>query len=303
MKKQQKNHPFSKMEVPPNHLKKERFLCTSNIPWTTFACQWIWKKIFQGNHLARVVNAAVEGLDDTIFDAAYPGWWPRQLHPKMLTKVIIYAYTQRIYPSRQIAKAVRENIPFMWLAGRQRPDFRTLNRFRSQRLRSVLETVFTAVLQFLADEKHMSLEHYFVDGTKMEANANRYTFVWGPVETGIQCANRDRKPIYFSLQKRNNSSENSQRRSLRMQVTAARKTTPIWKRKRFRRAYDETKDHWTCLAGQTLHFRKESTEILASGHREVVVSLERLRYQKQAQERLQSEEGYLWAVYGTAPFV
>ncbi|WP_342760328.1 transposase [Paenibacillus sp. PK3_47] len=60
--------------------------------------------------------------------------------------------------------------------------------------------------------------------------------------------------------------------------------------------YDETKDHWTCLAGQTLHFRKESTEILASGNREVVVSLERLRYQKQAQERLQSEEGYLLAV-------
>lgn len=67
----------------------------------------------------------------------------------------------------------------MWLAGRQRPDFRTLNRFRSQRMKDVLETVFTAVLQFLADENYVSLEHYFVDGTKIEANANRYTFVWG----------------------------------------------------------------------------------------------------------------------------
>lgn len=46
-------------------------------------------------------------------------------------------------------------------------------------MRSVLETVFTAVLQFLGDEKYVSREHYFVDGTKMEANANRYTFVWG----------------------------------------------------------------------------------------------------------------------------
>ncbi|MFD2881999.1 transposase [Paenibacillus rhizoplanae] len=96
------------------------------------------------------------------FDAAYPGGGRDSYHPKMLTKVIIYAYTQRIYSSRQIAKAVRENIPFMWLAGRQRPDFRTLNRFRSQRMRNVLETVFTAVLQFLADEKkYVSLEHYF----------------------------------------------------------------------------------------------------------------------------------------------
>ncbi|WP_143812496.1 IS1182 family transposase, partial [Paenibacillus sp. VTT E-133291] len=131
------------------------------------------------NHLVRVVNAAINRLDDAIFDAAYPGGGRDSYHPKMLTKVIIYAYTQRIYSSRQIAKSVRENIPFMWLAGRQRPDFRTINRFRSQRMRDVLETVFTVILQFLANEKYISLEHYFVDGTKIEANANRYTFVWG----------------------------------------------------------------------------------------------------------------------------
>nr|WP_307585097.1 transposase [Paenibacillus wynnii] len=95
------------------------------------------------HHLVRVVNAAVNRLDDSIFDAAYPGGGHDSYHPKMLTKVIIYAYTQRIYSSRQIAKAVRENIPFMWLAGRQCPDFRTINRFRSQRMKDVLETVFT----------------------------------------------------------------------------------------------------------------------------------------------------------------
>ncbi|WP_407673989.1 transposase [Paenibacillus phoenicis] len=67
----------------------------------------------------------------------------------MLTRVIIYAYTQCIYSSRQIAKAIRENIMFMWIAARQRPDFRTINRFRSERMKSVLETVFTTVLQFL----------------------------------------------------------------------------------------------------------------------------------------------------------
>lgn len=86
------------------------------------------------NHLLRVFNAAVNQLDDAIFDAAYPGGGRDSYHPKMLTKIMIYAYTQRIYSSRQIAKAVREN---------------------------------------------MQLEHYFVDGTKIEANANRYTFVWG----------------------------------------------------------------------------------------------------------------------------
>ncbi|WP_143192419.1 transposase, partial [Paenibacillus sp. P32E] len=56
------------------------------------------------NHLVRVVNAAVNRLDDALFDAAYPGGGRDSYHPKMLTKVIIYAYTQRIYSSRQIAK-------------------------------------------------------------------------------------------------------------------------------------------------------------------------------------------------------
>jgi len=131
------------------------------------------------NHLVRVVNDAVNRLDNAIFQTAYPGGGRDSYHPKMLTKIIIYAYSQRIYSSRQIAKAVRENVPFMWIAGRQRPDFRTINRFRSERMKEVLETVFTAVLQFLADENYVQLEHYFVDGTKIEANANRYTFVWG----------------------------------------------------------------------------------------------------------------------------
>jgi transposase len=131
------------------------------------------------HHLVRVVNTAVNRLDDHIFTTAYPGGGRDSYHPKMLTKIIIYAYTQRIYSSRQIAKAVRENVMFMWIAGRQRPDFRTINRFRSERMKDILETVFTGVLQFLVEEKYVKLEHYFVDGTKIEANANRYTFVWG----------------------------------------------------------------------------------------------------------------------------
>nr|WP_307719960.1 transposase [Paenibacillus chondroitinus] len=55
---------------------------------------------------------------------------------------------------------------FMWIAGRQRPDFRTINRFRSERMKEVLEKVFTAVLQFLAEQNYFKLEHYFLDGTK-----------------------------------------------------------------------------------------------------------------------------------------
>lgn len=130
------------------------------------------------HHLVRVINDAVNRLDDAIFDAAYPGGGRDSYHPKMMTKVLIYAYSQKIYSSRQIAKALTENILFMWVAARQQLDFRTINRFCSERMKDVLETVFAAMLDLLVKEGYIKLEHYFLDGTKIEANANRYTFVW-----------------------------------------------------------------------------------------------------------------------------
>lgn len=70
-------------------------------------------------HVVRGVNDAVNRIQDAIFDAGYPGGGRDPDHPKMLTKVVIYAYTQRIYSSRQIAEAVRENVPILWVAARQ----------------------------------------------------------------------------------------------------------------------------------------------------------------------------------------
>jgi len=130
-------------------------------------------------HVARVVNDFVNALDDSLFTSAYKGGGRDSYHPKMLAKVVLYGYAQCVYSSRKLAKAVRENIPFMWLAGRQRPDHRTINRFRSERMKEVLEKIFASLLELLVAEGYVKLDHYFVDGTKVEANANRYTFVWG----------------------------------------------------------------------------------------------------------------------------
>lgn len=97
----------------------------------------------------------------------------------MMLKVLVYAYTQKIYSSRQIAKALRENIHFMWLSGNNRPDFRTINRFRSTVMKGIIDNVFASVLELLIDEGYVKLENYFLDGTKIEANANKYSWVWG----------------------------------------------------------------------------------------------------------------------------
>jgi transposase len=129
-------------------------------------------------HLVRVVNAAIEKMDLSALMAQYKGGGTSSYHPKMLLKVLIYAYTQQLYSSRKIAKALRENIYFMWLSGNQRPDFRTINRFRSEVVRGVIEEIFTSVLELLIEEKYVKLENYFLDGTKIEANANKYSWVW-----------------------------------------------------------------------------------------------------------------------------
>ena len=130
------------------------------------------------HHLVRVVNTAVEKMDLGRVYAQYRGGGTSSYHPKMLLKVLIYAYSQQIYSSRKIAKALRENIHFMWLSGNSHPDFHTLNRFRGVVVKETIEEIFTAVLLLLEEGGYIQLENYFVDGTKIEANANKYSFVW-----------------------------------------------------------------------------------------------------------------------------
>lgn len=130
-------------------------------------------------HLVRVVNTAIQKIDLSALLAQYKGGGTSSYHPKMLLKVLVYAYTQQLYSSRKIAKALRENIYFMWLSGNQQPDFRTINRFRSAVVRDVIEEIFTSVLALLIEEGYIKLENYFLDGTRIEANANKYSWVWG----------------------------------------------------------------------------------------------------------------------------
>ena len=96
----------------------------------------------------------------------------------MLLKVLIYSYMTGTYSSRQIAKQCRENVNVMWLTGFQKPDFRTINTFRSEKLKDSIEEIFVSTVKLLNKKGYVSLEKYFVDGTKIESAANKYTFVW-----------------------------------------------------------------------------------------------------------------------------
>jgi len=96
----------------------------------------------------------------------------------MMTKLLVYGYLTRICSSRMLAKATRENVMFMWLAGGQKPDFRTLNEFRGKLLKGVMEEIFVTAVKMLSAKGYINMEQYFQDGTKIASASGRYTYVW-----------------------------------------------------------------------------------------------------------------------------
>lgn len=135
--------------------------------------------LIPSDHPVRIVNGVIEQINiDSLVQAYHLSGKPGY-HPKMMLKVMVYAYMDNIYSSRKIEKAMRENINFMWLADRQVADHNTIARFRSEKLRNAFKDVFKQVVLLLAQEGLVSLKQVYTDGTKIESVAGRYTFVWG----------------------------------------------------------------------------------------------------------------------------
>ncbi|HEY9169704.1 MAG TPA: IS1182 family transposase [Lutibacter sp.] len=130
-------------------------------------------------HPVRVVDQIVESLNIQPLLKAYSKEGNPGYHPKMLLKVMLYAYMTNVYSSRKIELALRENINFMWLTSMTVVDHNTINRFRSNKLKDSFKEIFKQVVLMLASEGLITLKQIYTDGTKIEAQAGRYTFVWG----------------------------------------------------------------------------------------------------------------------------
>jgi transposase len=126
----------------------------------------------------RVVSAVVERLNLKEVERLYNKTGCSAYHPRMMIKVIIYAYLRNAYSSRRIEEFVANDVRFMWLSGMQRPDHNTLNLFRSSKLNGTLKEIFAQIVRMMVDEGLVSLERVYTDGTKIESAAGRYTFLW-----------------------------------------------------------------------------------------------------------------------------
>lgn len=130
------------------------------------------------DHPVRLVNRVVDDLDISSLLSQYKGGGASSFHPRMMLKVLFYSYLSNIYSCRKIEKALGENIHFMWLSGNSTPDFRTINYFRGKRLRTEIHHLFSQIVQLLVELGYVSLDVQYIDGTKIESAAGRYTFVW-----------------------------------------------------------------------------------------------------------------------------
>ena len=136
------------------------------------------EEIIDRNHPVRLINKIIDDLNIDVLYKLYEGNGAPAYDPRTMLKILFYAYTSNIYSSRKIEAAVKENVTFMWLAAMQRPDHNTINSFRSNRLKDVLKDIFSELVLELNRQGQLSIKDIYTDGTKIEANANRYTFVW-----------------------------------------------------------------------------------------------------------------------------
>jgi transposase len=129
-------------------------------------------------HIVRVVDDVINRINLEPLNATYYLTGSAGYHPQMLLKVLVFGYMSNIYSSRKLEAACKESIYFMFLSSMSFPDHNTINRFRGVRLKDTFRTIFEQVVGLLAQEGYLSIEEVFTDGTKIEANANKYTFVW-----------------------------------------------------------------------------------------------------------------------------
>ena len=135
-------------------------------------------ELVKENVLVRLINELVDGIKMESLDEYYSIDGRRPYNPRMMIKVWLYGFCNQVYTSRKLAKKLRQDLGFIWLSGMQKPCFKTLSEFRGNRMKDLIDVVFKEVLLYLIEHDYVDLEDLYVDGSKWEANGNKYKIVW-----------------------------------------------------------------------------------------------------------------------------
>ena len=125
----------------------------------------------------RIVNALIDELNLKRLYELYSELGRSAYDPRMMLKAVVFGYMNNIYSCRKLEVRLKRDIHFMWLCGKEQPDFKTINNFRN-RVKDEINNIFTQIVLVLAGKGLVSLDVEYIDGTKIESKANKYTFVW-----------------------------------------------------------------------------------------------------------------------------
>lgn len=143
--------------------------------------------IIPENDSVRLLSQFVEEMDLTCLYDTYSILKENQVTPRQMLKIALYAYLDGRFSSREIERACRRGINFMYLLeGKPAPDHATIARFRSLHFAPCAKLLLAQCTELLYELGEISGKNIFIDGTKIEANANKYTFVWKRAVTKSQ---------------------------------------------------------------------------------------------------------------------
>ena len=118
-------------------------------------------------------------LSSFFVEKGYKTGRPRCSQTKLL-KIVLFSFMENGYLSlRQIEKSCKTDIRYMWLLDDMKaPSFVTIGNFIRDNLTDSIENIFVAINNVIFQKEHVDLSHTYIDGTKIEANANKYSWVW-----------------------------------------------------------------------------------------------------------------------------
>ena len=164
------------------------------------------EKIIPSDEPVRLLSAVLEELNYNKLTATYSRLGRIEYSPRLLFKIVLYGCSRGIYKSREIERACHENINFMYLLeGKRPPDHNTIARFRRNHLPEAIEDLLYQMVQLLVAHGEISFEEsaVLIDGTKIEANANRYSFIWksGTTKKQVKLGEKIASELPLLLQK------------------------------------------------------------------------------------------------------
>ncbi|NLC34747.1 MAG: IS1182 family transposase [Erysipelothrix sp.] len=128
---------------------------------------WTFNEVMEGVNLAQFLKVSKLGREP--------------YNPFMMLKVILFSEMLGGMSYRELENACKNDIRFMFLAQEQTPSHNTFKNFVNDRLLLNIHEIFLTINEYLIKTNHINMDELYIDGTKVEANANKYTFVWKKV--------------------------------------------------------------------------------------------------------------------------